>query len=166
MSFTRLAQIFILSVFLVFIVWILAATIHWINRPKETVSGRVLAQQDWPESLVELLKNAEKRHINVEQLKVYCGPHDDFFWKCDATPELLNLMITRWKLSSVNRDYNVINAVLQIMPPAISSLGESGDVVYYVSAEYLPGGFPKGHLYCVMNNKTDKVLVVHYYYNF
>jgi hypothetical protein len=166
MSFTRLKQIFILSIFLVLIVWILAATIHWINIPEETISGRVLAKQYWPESLVEFLKDAEKKHINVEQLKVYSGPHDDFFWKCNETPEILKLMIVRWKMSIVDRNNGFVRLALQYMPTSLSSLIQGKDIDYYVSAECLPGGEGSGDLYCVMNNKTDKVLIVRYYYNF
>jgi hypothetical protein len=170
MSRIRLAQFFCFCIIFVLIIpvigWIVATTIYWSSEPEATLRGRMLARYEWPESLVEFLSDADKRHIQVEQLRVYSGPHDTYYWKCEATPELLNLMITRWKLSPVNRDYDVINTTLQRMPPALSSLGRGKDTDYYVSAEYLPGGFPKGHLYCVMNDKAEKQIVVQYYYNF
>ncbi|MGD0383203.1 MAG: hypothetical protein ABSA77_06780 [Thermoguttaceae bacterium] len=167
MSIRRIAQLFVFSVVLVLIVGISASTIHyWINRSEAPISGRILARYEWPESLVELLKDAGQRNIHVTKLVVYSGPHDDYYWKCDATPELLDLMVHRWKLSLVNSNYSVVHLVYEYMPAALSSLKQDKDIDYYVSAEYLPGGEWKGHLYCVMNDKTDNVIVVRYYYNF
>jgi hypothetical protein len=170
MSLKRLMQIFIFSVILVLIVWISAATVHyWSHRSEATASGRILARNEWPGSLVELLKDVDKRHINVTDLQVYSGPHDDYYWKCEAVSELLDLMVARWKLTLVSKDYSVVRHVFGDMPAALSSLSlmkQGKDTDYYVSVEYLPGGEWKGHLYCVMNDKTNKVIVVRYYYNF
>ena len=128
--------------------------------------GRIAPRSEWPEALLEVLRDADQRHILVEQLEVYHGFHDDYFWKSDASPELLNFMIVRWKLTLVNRNHNVVRLVFERMPSALSSLSQDSDIDYYVSAEYLPGGEWKGHLYCVMNDKTQKQVVVRYYYNF
>jgi hypothetical protein len=174
MSRARLAQFFGFYIILVLITlvigWIAATTIYWSIRwssgPEATANGRMLARYEWPESLVELLSDVDKRHIQVEQLRVYSGPHDTYYWRCDATPGLLDLMIARWKLSPVDRNYKVVDAVLRNMPVALTSLNQGKDTAYYVSAEYLPGGEWKGHLYCVMNDKANKAIIVRYYYNF
>lgn len=166
MSRTRLIHLFVMFAILFLIVWVSAATIHyWSNRPEATVSSRILARHEWPESLVELLEDADKRQIHVSGLEVYSGPHDDYFWKCEATPPLLNLMIDRWKLTLVDSNHRLVQLVLQYMPSALSSMKQGKDIDYYVSAECLPGGEWKGHLYCVMNDKVNNVIVVRYYYN-
>ena len=167
MSLSRPTHLFVFSVILVLTVWMSAATIlYWNNRSEATVDGRILARSEWPESLVELLSEADRRHIHVTKLEVYSGPHDDYYWKYNATPKLLGLMSARWKLSPVNRDSKVVALVLEYMPSALSSFNRDKDMDYYVSAEYLPGGEWKGHLYCVLNDKTNHVLLVRYYYNF
>lgn len=166
MSDARQMKLIVFAVILVFIVWASACVYYFSSRSEAPVSGRILARDEWPESLVELLRDADNRNIHVSKLEVYSGPHDDYFWKCEGTPELLDLMRARWKLSPVNRNYKVVDAVLQYMPAALSSLNLDKDTDYYVSAEYLPGGEWKGHLYCVINEKTNNVIVVRYYYNF
>ncbi len=167
MSLRRLPQIFVFSVVLILIVWISAATVFYLsNRSGANISGHILSRDRWPESLVEFLKDADQRQIQINKLEVYSGPHDDYYWKCEAVPELLDFMIYRWKLTLVSSDYNVVRIVFGNMPAVLSSLKKDKDTNYYVSAEYLPGGEWKGHLYCVMDNKANKVIVVRYYYNF
>jgi hypothetical protein len=101
MSRVRLSQFFSFYIILVLVTlvigWIVATMVYWSNRPGVTVGGRMLARYEWPESLVKLLGDADKMHIQVEQLSVYSGPHDTYYWKCNATPGLLDLMIARWK---------------------------------------------------------------------
>jgi hypothetical protein len=145
------------------------AIYRYANRPQVIYKGWILDRNKWPESLVDLLINADKRQIQVDNLVVYRGPHDDYFWKCKATPELLQLMTFCWKLKHVDEDFNVVKYIFKQMPKFFScllGLNQDENSDYYVSAEYLPGGEWKGHLYCVMNDKTNNVIIVRYYYNF
>jgi hypothetical protein len=167
MSLTRLAQLFVFSVVLVLIVWISAATIHyWINRSEAPISGRILTRYEWPEPFLELLRDADKGHIHVTKLEVYSGLHDNYYWKCEAAPDLLDLMIARWKITLVDSNNSLVRRILQYMPENLLSLCQEKDIDYYVSPNCLPGGEWKGHQYCVMNDKTNSVIVVGYYYNF
>ncbi len=167
MSIRRLAQLFVFSVVLVLIVGISASTIHyWINRSEAPISGRILARYEWPQPLAKLLKDADQRNIHVDKLKVYIGLHDNYYWKCEAAPDLLDLMITSWNLTPVDSNNILVGRILQYMPASISSLCQDKDIDYYVSPNCLPGGEWKGHQYCVMNDKTNSVIIVGYYYNF
>jgi hypothetical protein len=166
MSKHRLRQLAIYTIILVLAVWLSANTCHHFNRTKIDTRGKMLTRSAWPETFVEFLKDVDKNHIHVKQFEAYHGLHDDYFLKCEFTPELLNLMMVRWKLSAVNKNHKLVYIVLENLPSALSSLNQGDDIDYYVSAECLPGGEWKGHLYCVMNDKTNKVIIVRYYYNF
>jgi len=167
MSPARRLQFLVASVVVVLIVWIAgAAVLYWRITTQVTAGGRVLARHEWPESLVDLLKEAGKRQIHVVDLNVYSGPHDDYFWRCEGTPALLDLMIARWDLLPVKSDNRLVRLVLDYMPAALSWVSQGEDVDYYVSSQCVPGGEWKGHQYCVVNDKTNGVIVVGYYYNF
>lgn len=167
MSRPKLMLLFVFSAILVMTIWIVAAVIcYWSNRSEPAVSERVLPKNEWPGSLVELVGDADRRNIQITELEVYSGPHDDYYWKCGATSELLDLMIARWGLSAAKKNHRVVESVLHSMPLLLSSSAKNSDIDYYVSAEYLPGGEWKGHLYCVMNDKTQKKILIRYYYNF
>ena len=156
-----------LFVILALLMWLTIGVTTCIRVERERdPRGRVASREEWPEKLLEFLQDADQRGVPLSNLKVYYGLHDDFFWKCDATPELVKLMIDRWKLTQVTSDHRMFPIVFKSMPTAISSLQRDNDIDYYVSAEYLPGGEWSGHLYCVMNYKTEKQVVVRYYYNF
>lgn len=147
--------------------WILTMTIScWVHTPQTNTNGRVLARHEWPESVVELLRDAEQRHIKIDHLKVYLGQHDNYFWRCDATPGLLDFMVTRWELHPVKRSDKMVDLALQYMPTDLSSSLQGGNIDYFLSTNILPGGEWKGHQYCVFDDKSDGVIVVKYYYNF
>jgi hypothetical protein len=128
--------------------------------------GCIAPREEWPEKLADFFQIADQRRIPIHNLKAFHGLHDDFFWKCDATPELLRLMIDQWKLTKVTGHHVMFPIVFNSMPKEIQPVLQTNVLDYYVSAEYLPGGEWKGHLYCVIYDKTEKYIIVRYYYNF
>ena len=139
-------------------------SMHATSQPN--ADGQILARHDWPESLVALLRDAEQKQIKIDHLNVYLGQHDNCFWRCNATPKLLDLMVARWELHPVKRSDKMVDLALRYMPTDLSSSLQGGDIDYYVSTNILPGGEWKGHQYCVFNDKSNGVIVVKYYYNF
>lgn len=138
--------------------------IHYYRVAAEAAArGRIVPKQEWPQTLIDLLKDAEQHHIKVGDIHVYQMSHDEYYWKFDSSPELFSLMSKRWELYIV-KSYDIIQRFQERMPTTLVWLSHSDGTAYYISANWLAG--EKGDLYCVMNNKAKQVLVVRYYYNF
>jgi hypothetical protein len=163
-------QIRLWHICLVLLIFVLLAvavmSFSLVEREWDPSGKAISSREQWPDKLIELFQVAEQKGIPVEHLQVYYGFHDDFFWKCDTTSGLLETMIDQWKLSPVNRDYDVIRLVYEYMPSALGVLGQNSDIQCYVSAELLPGGAWSGHLYCVIIDRSQKKIIVRYRYKF
>jgi hypothetical protein len=160
MSLEKQAPLFVPFVVLALTVWIAATAIHyWRSRPVDTVRERILPRHEWPEPFAKLLGDAERRNLGVARLEVWSGQHDDYYWKCEATPKLLDLMTGSWGLSRVDRNHKVVELVVRRMPSFISPPPSGGRVDYYLSTGYLTEGGGKGDLFCVMNDKERRQLL-------
>jgi hypothetical protein len=89
--------------------------------------------------------------------------YDEYYWKSDSSPEFIELMSKRWRLRAV-KNADIIRRFHERMPTSLASSTYPGDVTYYISANWLAG--EKGDLYCVMNDNTDNLIIIRYYYNF
>jgi hypothetical protein len=76
------------------------------------------------------------------------------------SPEVLSLMISKWKLTPVNRNDGIVPLFWRDLPNKLSSASQGSAIQFYRTAEWT-----KGDLYIVMNDKTHKRLIVRYYYN-
>ncbi len=127
--------------------------------------GRVLAKQEWPRTLVDLLSDARQRQIAVGEIRVYQVSRDEYYWAfCGAAPDLFALMNERWKLCAVKKDEQLVRRFLQRMPTELLSSNHPNETAYHLSSNWLGG--EKGDLYCVMNDDANRACVVRYYYNF
>ncbi len=171
MSRARLAQLIVSTVILIFMVLVSIGTYCYISaciresksRAEAAARGRIVPKQEWPQTLIDLLKDTEQHHIKVGDIRVYQRSYDEYYWKFDSSPELFSLMSKRWELSIVKSN-DIIQRFQERMPTSLAWLSHSGGTAYYFSANWLAG--EKGHLYGVMTDKTNKVIVVRYYYNF
>ena len=167
MFIRRVLLIFVCSVVFVIMVWISAATVFYLsNRSEANVSGRILPRHNWPEPLDELFKEADKRSIPVTNLEAYVGLHDNCYWKFESAPDLLDLMINRWKLTRVDSSNTLVLRIIRYMPVTLLSFSQDKESDYFVSPNCLPGGEWKGHQYCVIYDKVRGGIIVGYYYNF
>jgi hypothetical protein len=132
-----------------------------------TLGVLVSSQTEWPEVLRELLEHAVQKHINVDQLQVYCiskGWDDEYYWQMKSSPQLLDLMNARWTLSRVDAKHAMVRRFWERLPTNWDSLSQDADPEFFMSASWLAG--EKGNLYLVMHDKARGILVVRYYYNF
>jgi len=152
---------------------VLICTAGWIvkciraerSRLEALAEWRIAPRQEWPETFLEILREAERTHVHLGQITVLHTPYyGEYLLKCDSSAELLNLMVARWKLSPVNQHHKLVRLVLERMPSDSLSSVQADDVAYYISADWLAG--EKGHQYCVLNNKAQKQIIVRYSYNF
>ena len=125
--------------------------------------GRIASPEDWPDSLVGVVRDTRARHIKLEPVTLYHGLNDDYVLVCSGTPEVLGLLIARWDLRAVTGSHKLVRLVQRRIPPAIS-FSDFAENEYYVSAEFLDG--EDGDLYCVINDRPRRKLVIWYYYNF
>jgi hypothetical protein len=135
-----------------------------ISKLEASKEWRIIPQQQWPETLPDLLREAKQEHVNFGGVTVlhqaYSGA---YVWKSHYSPELVALMVARWKLSSVKGKHESIRYVLEHLPSCFSTLRENNDATYYVSANWWEGD--KGHQYCVILDKNQDQIIVRYYYN-
>lgn len=127
---------------------------------------RTLSQDEWPKSLQAFLRDSEQRGIQRKHIEVYSGSDPEFenAWQSEHAPELLDFMITRWRLAPVGRDHHLVPRLLKALPSTVSPASQNSDIDYYFSAEWLKGD--KGEWYGVMHDKTRKRIVAFYLFNF
>ena len=146
-------------------IWIAGCILAERARVEALKEWCVIRQQEWPETLLDLHREAERKHVHFGETtvlhKAYSG---EYLWKCDTSAELLDLMVARWKLSPVDQHHKLVRLVLERMPSDSLSSIQADDVACYISANWLAG--EKGHQYCVLNDKTQKRIIVRYSYNF
>jgi hypothetical protein len=130
--------------------------------------GRAISRDEWPTPLVELVRDMESQNVPVKGIDVYLDSDNAYYWKCDATPKLLESMTTRWTLTRADKGrYRTITIFLNRMPPAFSSRTEQfdEDTVYYVSKEIKPEGIGKGDLYWVALSANGHDVFVRYFFS-
>ena len=168
MSMTRklLIGVSVLAVLICTVGWIIVEYIRAErSRVEALAEWRIAPRQEWPEAILDTLREAERKHVHLGQITVLHSPYyGEYLLKCDSSAELLDVLIARWKLSRVNRHHKLVRLVLERMPSGFPSSVQADDVAYYISADWLAG--EKGHLYCVLNDKARSQIVVRYSYNF
>jgi hypothetical protein len=129
--------------------------------------GRAALRDEWPKPLVELIDDMESQNAPLIGLNVYLDSDGAYYWKCEATPKLLESMIARWKLKRADKGYKSITIFLNRMPPAFSSLTDhlNEDTVFYVSEGIKPVGIGDGDLYWVMLSSNSREVIVRYYFH-
>lgn len=146
-------------------VWMIACIRAERSRLDAREAWSVAARSDWPDTLRELVGTADHSHIHLGDVVVWWRPYyAEYYWRLEASAELLDLMTARWSLRPVSRDHPLVRFAVERMPSALSSSLETPSADCYVSADWLAG--EKGHWYCVMNDSAHKTVVVRYYYNF
>jgi hypothetical protein len=92
-----LRTLFVLTGMMALILGLLVAVRQALVGPRGPVEDRA----QWPGPLQHLLVQASEAQINVEPVRVYCI-HDFidryYFWRMDASPELVALMVSEWGL--------------------------------------------------------------------
>ena len=146
-----------------------AIGIYFQSNPSYTYprfGGRAALRDEWPKPLVELHDDMERQNAPVKGLDVYSDSDNGYYWKCEATPKLLESMIARWRLKRADKGYKSITTFLNRMPPAFSSLIEhlNEDTVFYVSAGIKPEEIGEGDSYWVMLSPNSHEVIVRYYY--
>lgn len=172
MSHPRLVRLTVFAVILIFTALVSMQAYYCISayirdsrsRAAAAARGHILARQEWPQTFIDLLKDAEQRHITVREIRVYQMSHDEYYWTSDTSPELFMLMSERWELCAAKDDHKLVRRFQERMPTRLVSSNRPDGIAYYISSNWLAG--EKGDLYCVMTDKAKRVIVVRYYYNF
>ena len=167
MSMTRklLIGTAILAVLVCAWIWIAGCIRAERTRIEALKEWHITSRQDWPETLLELLREAKRKHVHLGQITVLHRPYfGEYSWKCDTSAELLDLMVARWNLSRLNTHHDLTRRILERTPSESFRSNQADDVAYYVSANWIAG--EKGHWYGVLNNETQKRITVLYSYNF
>jgi hypothetical protein len=146
-------------------VWIVQCIRAERSRLETLAEWRTAPRQEWPETFLEILRQAERKHVHLGEVTVLHRPYfGEYLLRCGSSAELFDLMVARWKLSPVNQQHKLVRLVLERMPSDFPLSVQADDVAYYISASWLAGD--KGHWYCVLNDKAQKHVVVRYSYNF
>jgi hypothetical protein len=135
--------------------------------PYTRFSGGPASRDQWPKPLVELVADMEKQNTPLEGLDVYWDGDGAFYWKCNATPKLLEAMTARWTLKQTDKNHKTIPRCLSRMPPAFSSFKQqmNDQTVFYFKGIDPPdriGG--NSDMYWVIDNSNTNEVVVRYYY--
>ncbi len=122
-----------------------------------------ISEAEWPQVFIDITREAAQKHVDVEGFRVYHVVEDEYFLDCEASPDLLALMTVRWELSRVKEDHGIVRRFRERLgakcPPPTAK-----DTDYFACANWLAG--EKGDLFGVMHDRTNKRVVVRYYYNF
>ncbi len=128
-----------------------------------SANAAIIPESEWPQVIIDVSREAGEKRIDAGLVRVYHVSEEEYFLECRASPELLALMTARWELLPVKENHAMVRRFRERLPlesqPSISE-----DVDYFLSANWLAG--EKGHLFCLMNDKAHKRVVVRYYYNF
>lgn len=136
------------------------------DTPERRTRLPVLTKGDWPTCLIDLVATAANSNGDMVTLAVYRGPHDDYFWRCQGTSELIRVVIRQWDLTPARADNRLASLFREYLPVDIMWTYYGKDIDYYVSSQCVPGGEWKGHQHCVAYDKTTNAIVGRYYYNF
>lgn len=172
MSRARLKQLIVSVVILTFMVSVSIGAYYCISacirksrsRAAAAAEGHIVPRQEWPQTFVDLLKNAEQQGMKVSNVRVYQRAYDEYYWMSDASPESLALMNRRWQLRAVKEDHKLVRRFQDRMPTSLVASSHPDGASYYLSSNWLAG--EKGDLYCVMADQTNRLVIVRYYYNF
>jgi len=134
-------------------------------------TGPVTSPADWPQPLKDLVTDAKSTKIDVYVLQVHQmnGAVDpEYIWQMRATPGLLELIKTRWKLSPIpTPDYGVFcgksNLSGDSTPDWWSPKANVG-TQFYACATCLAG--EKGAQFQVAYDVKRGTIFVRYYDNF
>jgi hypothetical protein len=162
----KLTNLFLVALVL-YVLVVIAVCFREFNPPYTFTrfGGRAVSRDEWPKPLVEFVRDMERKNAPVEGLDVYLDSDNAYYWKCDATPKLLESMTARWTLRQADkRRYRTITIFLNRIPPAFSSLAEqfNEDTIFYVSKEIKPEGTGKGDLYWVALSPNGHDVIVRY----
>jgi hypothetical protein len=168
----RLVQILSSAAIVVIIVLLFVGVSYYISMcvyyhsaaTEASARGRIVPKQEWPHTFVDLLKDAEQHHIEMSNIRVYQMSNDEYYWKSDSSPELFELMSNRWDLRAAREDHKLVGRFQERMPTSLVASSHPDGISYYLSSNWLAG--EKGDLHCVMTDKTNRVVIVRYYYNF
>lgn len=152
---------------------LLICTVGWFvvcvraerSRLKALAEWRVAPRQGWPETLLEILREAELTHVHLGRIAVLHRPYyGEYLLTCDTSAELLDVLVARWRLSPVSQDHELVYFARERMPPGLSSTRQPNDTAHFISAGWLAG--EKCHWYYVMEDKAEKRIAILYSYNF
>ena len=152
--------------FLAILTWLSLSAFKaaYVNRACARAAGHLAPRNNWPAGFLEIIDHAGRNHLPMTRLRVYYGDRDDYYLKCDASPQLLDLMSADWKLKPVNQGEDAIRFVLAVTPPELWDPGSTSGARFFVSMNWLTND--GGDLYSVMYDKTNNEILVRYYYSF
>lgn len=122
------------------------------------------SRSEYPNELLKILEAAEEKQIPVEQLKVFCvsrGWYQEYYWQTKASPELLDLCTTRWKLSPVDKDSREVQYFWQRMPDSWR-IPQTNETEFFVSSHWV---FTEYGV-VVMHDKAHQHLFFWYMFDF
>jgi len=161
----RLVTLLLATVCIIAYAWLASR----IEVPKHKVQSPV-EPSGWPREVRDVLDDAWQRHVEVKGVVVYWvvgKPEDycpEYLWQATYSPELLSLMTARWELASVGRDQALARrSVRQIVYEGIL-VSDADDVAFFGSPNWIAG--EKGAQYLVMHNRSKRLVIIHYFYNF
>jgi hypothetical protein len=119
-------------------------------------------RDDWPQPLKELLEDADRRQIKVEQIVVYdCSDCSDpfggetYFWQTTDSAGALALMTESWGLSSIGKSDRMVERFWWEMPWALRRSCDPNKIEYFANSG-------RGDRFLVMHDKARGLLVVRY----
>jgi hypothetical protein len=128
--------------------------------------GPVTSADEWPRPLKELVRDAERAKIVVQDLQVQCmcrGWETEYVWRMQSTSELRDFLKNRWKLSPMpppldgifcGRSMNSGNKTPEWWSPK-----ESTKTQFYVCT--MAGEY--GDRFQVAIDEERRLIFVHYY---
>ncbi len=120
----------------------------------------ITSRDDWPRPLKELLEDADRRQIKVEQIKVYertdgLSFDETYFWQTKDSTGAFALMNERWRLLPMDKSDGKVARFWQEMPWALRRSCDPSKIEYFANW----GSYDN---YLVMRDKARGLLVVWY----
>jgi hypothetical protein len=134
-------------------------------------TGSVDLVAEWPKPLKELIEDAARHKIAIEDVKVYClcqGFDPEYVWRMRASRGLLDLLRSRWELSPTPPpDRGAFCGKSSLSGDATPDWclpKKDAETQFYASKRLLQG--EKGDLFRVAVDGKHEIVFVHYHYNF